>query len=61
MCVVPSRRGPLALEGEYLWTLKDHIDRVWMSAYVNLRKIDMAAAVGGLVESLDGDKEKTNV
>jgi hypothetical protein len=32
-----------------------------MSAYVNLRKIDMAAAVGGLVESLDGDKEKTNV
>ena len=28
-----ASRGPLAIEGEYLWTLKDHIDRKFMDMY----------------------------
>lgn len=36
-----ASRGPLALEGEYLWTLKDHIDRVWMRGYQELPVMDM--------------------
>ena len=36
-----ASRGPLALEGEYLWTLKDNIDRVWMQGYQELPVMDM--------------------
>jgi selenide, water dikinase len=36
-----ASRGPLALEGEYLWTLKDNIDQVWMSGYQELPVMDM--------------------
>eukprot|EP00602_Paraphysomonas_sp_CaronLab_P002601 CAMPEP_0185020772 /NCGR_PEP_ID=MMETSP1103-20130426/3420_1 /TAXON_ID=36769 /ORGANISM="Paraphysomonas bandaiensis, Strain Caron Lab Isolate" /LENGTH=789 /DNA_ID=CAMNT_0027551885 /DNA_START=30 /DNA_END=2396 /DNA_ORIENTATION=- len=38
-----ASRGPLALEGEYLWTLKDHIDRTWMGNYTALKKMDMSS------------------
>lgn len=40
--VIPFRggavasKGPLALEGEYLWKLKDRIDRQWMDGYQTL-------------------------
>jgi len=30
-----ASRGPLALHGKYLWTLKDYIDRKWMSMYTS--------------------------
>ena len=36
-----ASRGPLALEGEYLWTLKDHIDRIWMHGYQEFPVMDM--------------------
>jgi len=31
-----ASRGPLALEGSYLWTLKEFIDRKWMAMYTKL-------------------------
>ncbi len=31
-----ASKGPLGIEGEFLWQLKDRIDRVWMSGYQNL-------------------------
>ncbi len=31
-----ASKGPLALEGEYLWKLKDKIDRQWIAGYIDL-------------------------
>lgn len=31
-----ASRGNHALEGQFLWTLKDEIDRTWMDGYINL-------------------------
>jgi selenide,water dikinase len=28
-----ASKGPLAIEGSYLWTLKEHIDNTWMDGY----------------------------
>eukprot|EP00957_Ditylum_brightwellii_P111302 8488084-Ditylum_brightwellii.AAC.1 len=35
-CYAVASRGRFALEGAYLWKLKDYIDRKWMDGYVNL-------------------------
>lgn len=29
------------MEGEYLWTLKDHIDTVWMAGYQEIKPMEM--------------------
>jgi selenide,water dikinase len=38
-----ASRGPIALKGEYLWQLKDSIDRGWMRGYQELPSMTMAA------------------
>jgi selenide,water dikinase len=35
-----ASRGQHALEGEFLWTLKDRIDKAWMSMYQNLPSME---------------------
>jgi hypothetical protein len=49
--------GPLALEGEYLWTLKDHIDRTWMDGYRNLKKGMSGGGIGGMLTALTSDHQ----
>lgn len=48
-CAIASK-GALAVEGEEMWHLKDHIDRTWMSGYQDLPDLDkmMAEKVGSL-------------
>lgn len=48
--------GPLALEGEYLWTLKDHIDRTWMDGYRNLKK-GMGGGISSMLTALTSDNQ----
>lgn len=35
-----ASKGGMALEGEYLWKLKDKIDRIWMAQYQTLPVMD---------------------
>ena len=35
-----ASRGNYALEGEFLWVLKDQIDQTWMDSYLNLQSMD---------------------
>ncbi len=35
-----ASKGGMALQGEYLWKLKDKIDRIWMSQYQELPVMD---------------------
>ena len=35
-----ASKGPLGVEGAYLWKLKDEIDRKWMSGYQNLPDLE---------------------
>jgi selenide,water dikinase len=37
-----ASRGPFALEGRYLWTVKDWIDRRWMRRYQELPQREAA-------------------
>lgn len=48
-----ASRGDHALEGEFLWKLKDDIDRTWMDGYCNLPDMDMDA-------DMDADVNTTN-
>jgi selenide,water dikinase len=36
-----SSKGPIAIEGDHQWDLKDSIDREWMRGYQDLKKADM--------------------
>ena len=42
-----ASRGNYALEGEFLWVLKDQIDQTWMDSYLNLQSMDGEEKDGG--------------
>lgn len=45
-----ASRGPLAIEGSFLWTLKEHIDEAWMDGYrgaLSAGGMQSAGAAGG--------------
>jgi selenium donor protein len=56
-----ASRGEHALEGEFLWTLKDQIDRTWMSMYQNLPSMEEEMVEGNQKElQLDSNHEPNN-
>ena len=53
-----ASKGPLALEGEYLWKLKDKIDRIWMAGYQELPDVEaMMASKAATASSSSSSKD----
>jgi selenide, water dikinase len=52
-----ASRGPMAIEGAYLWTLKDNIDNTWMDGYRGLG----GSSGNGMVTVADAGGEPTVV
>lgn len=51
-----ASRGTLALEAEWLWALKDWIDRFWMVSYTALPAMETSAPPPGAVAKAAGDE-----
>lgn len=47
-----ASKGGTALRGDYLWQLKDKIDRIWMNQYQELPKMDPTAAPVGSTQQV---------
>ena len=39
--LLPACRGPMCVEGEFIWRLKDRIDRDWLGGYNDLVPMSM--------------------
>ena len=52
-----ASKGPLAVEGEYIWELKDSIDRKWMAMYTT----DLPELATKMIESEYIDNSSNNI